>query len=102
MRQISLQSAELHQRPHEVFAWMRREQPVHRGRLGRRDVYFVARYADVEALLGGDRLVKDPAHSALGARGRRMIPLPSFLDRLMTSMITSDDPEHRRLRRLVS
>ncbi len=81
---------------------MRREQPVHRGRLGRRDVYFVARYADVEALLGGDRLVKDPAHSALGARGRRMIPLPSFLDRLMTSMITSDDPEHRRLRRLVS
>lgn len=102
MRPISLQSSELHQRPHEVFAWMRREQPVHRGRLGRRDVYFIARYADVEAVLGGDRLVKDPAHTALGARARRMIPLPSMLDRLMTSMITSDDPEHRRLRRLVS
>jgi cytochrome P450 PksS len=102
IKPVSLQSADLHERPHEIFAWMRREQPVHRGRLGRRDLYFVSRYADVEALLGGDQVVKDPAHSSLGPRARRMLEMPSFLDRLMTSMITSDDPEHRRLRRLVA
>lgn len=103
MNRISLNGSELHERAHEIFARMRREEPVHRGRLGwRTDVYFVTRYADVEALLGDDRLVKDPTHSTLGPRGRRMIRVPGFLEMLVRSMITSDDPEHRRLRRLVA
>lgn len=101
MNPIDLQSPALHERPHEIFARMRREDPVHRGRVGSTPVYLVARHADVEALLTDERLVKDPRNTALPG-ARRMIPLPAFLERTLTSMITSDDPTHRRLRRLVA
>ncbi len=98
-----LSSKELHNNAHEIFRKLRTEDPVHRGIFMRRDVYFVTRYDDVkEVLRSPERFVKDPANSSLGSAGRRALPIPKMAEPLMNSMITSDDPAHRRLRRLIS
>ena len=103
MNMPNLQSKEFHNNAHTLFAAMRRDQPVTQASFrSRGDVYLVTRYADVEELLQGDRLVKDPTNSTLGAKARRVIAPPKMLEGLMSSMLTSDDPEHRRLRKLVS
>ncbi len=98
-----LQSKTLHGDAHEIFRRLREEDPVHRGRLGSRDVYFLTRYEDVRTVLESRELVvKDPTHSALGSAGRRALPIPKIAASFMNSMITSDDPMHRRLRKLVA
>lgn len=103
MTPLKVQSPELHNNAHTHFARMRREEPVYRARYSsRRDVYLVTRYADVKELLKGDQLVKDPANSTLGRGAKRLIEPPKPLRSLMNGMLTSDDPEHRRLRKLVS
>lgn len=102
MKPLDLQSPELHNNAHAVFKRLRERGPVARARFNRRGVYLVTRYADVDALLAGDRLVKDPANTTLGPGAPRIIDLPGPLKKLMTSMISVDDPDHRRLRRLVA
>ena len=98
-----LGSKELHNDAHGLFKVMREQDPVHKGRFMRRDVYFVTRYDDVRHVLKSrDEFVKDPRNSALGSAGKRVIPVPSIAESFMNSMIMSDDPMHRRLRRLVA
>jgi cytochrome P450 PksS len=98
-----LRSKALHNDAHRVFATLRERDPVHKGSILGRDLYFVTRYDDVEAVLKArDRFVKDPTNTALGPAGRRTLPTPKIVASFMNSMITSDDPQHRRLRRLVS
>ena len=85
--------------PHRHYEQMRREAPIRIGAMSAlpgQDIYFLARYADCVAL-------------TTDARFRRVVPdgmqpaLPEALRLLaVDSMIVKDDPEHRRLRRLVS
>ncbi len=97
---IDVGSAAFMSDPHGHYAWMRREAPVYRGRLSYLrdlDVFYIARHADCLRVLRDPRLRRNP-----GGTGPP-VPLPPSLLLLTTgSMITQDDPEHRRLRRLVS
>lgn len=98
-----LRSKALHDHAHEVFRTLREQDPVHRGRIGRRELFFVTRYEDVKHVLESRELfVKDPTNTALGAAGQRALPMPKVAESFMNSMITSDDPMHRRLRKLVA
>jgi len=98
-----LRSQALHDDAHRIFSSMRERDPVHKGRLLGRDLFFVTRYEDVETVLKSpDLFVKDPKNTALGSAGRRALPTPKIVESFMNSMITSDDPMHRRLRRLVA
>ena len=73
--------------PHEVWAWMRREAPVHYDEVA--DVWGIARYDDVLAI------EKDPTtFSSKRAPRPHGQPLPM--------MISMDDPDHQRRRSLVN
>ena len=73
--------------PHEVWAWMRREAPVHYDEVA--DVWGIARYDDVLAI------EKDPkTFSSRRAPRPHGDPLPM--------MISMDDPGHQRRRSLVN
>ena len=82
--------------PHPALAAMRESGPVHRVdmRMGL-PVWMVTRYDDVLAALSDPRLSNDPHHASALTEAMR----GDFLSR---SMIGTDPPEHRRLRRLVS
>jgi cytochrome P450 len=81
------------------YEWLRREAPVYKGKLpylSDQDVYFLSRYDDCESLLTDPRFRRNVA-------GAPELPLPRAIRFLNTdNMILKDEPEHRRLRRLVS
>jgi cytochrome P450 len=86
--------------PPAHYAWLREHAPVHAGRISAltdQDVWLVSRYDDVKALLTDDRFLRAP-----GGESAMTAELPEHL-RLFTteSLIYKDDPEHRRLRKLV-
>jgi len=96
---VTIGSPEFFADPHRFYDRLRREAPVHRGRmpyLGDQDVYLLARYDDCVALTTDRRFRRI-------VEGAPPLPLPASL-RLLASdnMIMKDDPEHKRLRRLVS
>lgn len=92
-------SKEFNAAPAAHYDWLRREAPVYKGRLpyvSEQDVYFLSRYQDCVGMLTDPRF----RHSVEGAPP---LPFPKAIRFLTTdSMILKDDPEHRRLRRLVS
>lgn len=83
----------------EHYDWMRRNAPVYRGRLfglGDQDVYFVSRYQDCQDVITDPRIRRV-------VEGAEQLPLPKAFRMLTTdTMIYKDDPEHMRLRKLVS
>lgn len=107
MRPVILQSPDLHNNAHTIFKESRQARPVLRARRSARGragppIFIFTRYTDIDALLSGDQLVKDPANSTLGPGAPRLIDLPGPFKKLLTSILTVDDPDHRRLRRLVA
>ncbi|WP_426366731.1 cytochrome P450 family protein [Streptomyces sp. E-08] len=89
--------------PYPEYAWLRAEEPV-RQVLEGRGLYglLVTRYEDVRRLLSDPRMSKDPRNAPLdwqeAGKGR---PLEDRTG-LGTHLLTTDAPEHTRLRRLVS
>ena len=87
--------------PHPTFAAMRRDDPIYRqpGLDGKTPIWFVTRYADVDAMLRDRRFVRDAALALPPER----IPAASPLDRRLNQhMLNADGADHRRLRDLVS
>ncbi|MGW2376168.1 MULTISPECIES: cytochrome P450 family protein [Kitasatospora] len=87
--------------PYPFYARMRREDPVHRSAQG---IWYLTRYADVEAALGDLRLSNDRdrmthAYAALGGDLKAFSRLTDRLGRVMTN---TDPPDHGRLRRLAN
>ncbi|SON63558.1 Polyketide biosynthesis cytochrome P450 PksS [Mycobacterium simulans] len=88
---------------HRYYDWMRRNAPVYRGRLALRppdqEVYFVSRYQDCLDLVTDPRIrrVLD------GVAEDESSVVPNAI-RILTAgtMVYQDDPEHMRLRKLVS
>lgn len=102
MKRIDLSTPAFHRNAHAHFARMRETAPVYPAQISRwRQAYIVTRYADVDALLKGDDLVKDPDTIRDRPTGRRAVWLPEAIRALMNNMLTSDEPAHRRLRTLV-
>lgn len=96
---ITIGSPEFVTDPQAHFTWLRTNAPVYRGRIAavlEQDVWMVSRYADCKSLLTDDRFPRAPAGGpAIAAE------MPDHMQLLTDSMLYKDDPEHRRLRRLV-
>ncbi|MGJ7906658.1 cytochrome P450 family protein [Actinopolyspora sp. H202] len=98
---ISLGSAEFTADPPAHFAWLRANAPVYRGRVASwvdQDVWLLSRYEDCKALLTDERFPRSPEGGSAMTE-----EMPEHL-RLFTSasLLYTDDPEHRRLRKLVA
>jgi cytochrome P450 len=89
--------------PHPFYARLRAEAPVWRTTLrDRRTAWLVTRYEDVARVLKDDKFAKDKLN-ALDPEQRAKMPwVPGFLKPLERNMLDLDDPDHVRLRALVS
>ncbi|WP_328455498.1 cytochrome P450 [Streptomyces sp. NBC_00386] len=97
----ALLTPEARRDPYPYYARMRREDPVHRSAQG---IWYLTRYADVEAALSDLRLSNDRdrmtrAYSALGGDLKAFSRLTDRLGRVMSN---TDPPDHARLRRLAN
>ncbi|MGW2477706.1 cytochrome P450 [Streptomyces sp. NPDC001665] len=97
----ALLTPEARRDPYPLYARMRREDPVHRSAQG---VWYLTRYADVEAALGDLRLSNDRdrmtrAYTALGGDLKEFSRLTDRLGRVMSN---TDPPDHARLRKLAN
>jgi len=89
--------------PYPFYALLRAEAPVWRITLpDKRTAWLVTRYEDVAGVLKDARFAKDPLNAQdLEQRAERPW-VPGFLKPLEQNMLDLDDPDHRRLRSLVS
>lgn len=88
--------------PLSHYAWLRENAPVARTRLEygpvSQPIWVLSRYRDCRAMLTDPRLPRSPAGGSAMTAG-----LPEHLRLLSTeSLIMKDEPEHKRLRTLVS
>ncbi len=102
MSQLSLTSAAFHNDVRGVCARLPPRDADRHHKLDMiRRCYYVTRYADVERILSEGQVVKSP-RNAKDQRGRSTkLWMPATFRVIMSSMLTSDDPDHRRLRNLV-
>ncbi len=89
--------------PYPFYARLRAEAPVWRATLrDRRTAWLVTRYEDVTRVLKDDAFAKDKLN-AMDPEQRAKTPwVPGFLKPLERNMLDLDDPDHARLRALVS
>ncbi|WP_082119334.1 cytochrome P450 [Saccharothrix sp. ST-888] len=96
-----LNTPEARRDPYPFYARMRRESPVHRSAQG---IWYLTRYADVDAALGDFRLSndRDRMTRAYGTLGGDLKALGRLTDRLGRVMTNTDPPDHARLRKLAN
>jgi cytochrome P450 len=88
------------QDPYPMYARMRREHPVYRSSRG---IWYLTRYADVDAALRDVRLSKDRERMRRWYAQRNGTDAVGRLqERLGRSMLRADPPDHTRLRKPVS
>ena len=85
--------------PHVVLDRLRAAEPVHRDR--QFDRVFLSRYEDVRALTSDRSLAVDPRKSREGSFSRLVLGLDGA-STFEPSMLHLDDPDHKRMRGLVS
>jgi cytochrome P450 len=97
----AMTTPEHYQDPYPLYARMRREHPVYRGAQG---IWYLTRYADVDAALGDRRLSNDRERTAraFAARDEGMQCMSRLMRRLGRVVSNTDPPEHTRLRKLVT
>ena len=97
----AMATPEFLQDPYPVYARMRRERPVCCGADG---VWYVTRYADVEAAVRDLRFSndRDRTTESLAAQAGDLERLSRFTRRLGRVMTNTDPPDHTRLRALVN
>ncbi len=83
------------------FEELRENSPVHKGKFFVMNATFLSRYQDCADMLRDDRFIRNRS-VATGGGGRMPFPLPKSIALLANSMITEDNPAHRRLRLLVN
>jgi len=89
--------------PHPFYACLREESPVWRTTLpDKRTAWLVTRYEDVAGVLKDNSFAKDPLNAQDPEQRARGPWVPGFLKPLEKNMLDLDDPDHRRLRTLVS
>lgn len=82
------------------YKWLRENDPVHKGKMvSVMSAYFLTGYDDCVSMLKDSRFVRNRATATGG--GRMPFPMPKSVWLLLNSMISEDEPEHRRLRSLV-
>jgi cytochrome P450 PksS len=99
---VDLGSSQHHANPYPTYAWLREHAPVSTGRMPTfGTVRLVARYDDVLNGLKHPALSSDLSKRGGGTGRRPGRWTPRILQTLQNSMVTTDDPDHRRLRDLV-
>jgi cytochrome P450 PksS len=101
MRDVDLSMPAVRADPYPTYAQLRADAPVTTGRtpmLGR--VWLVTRYTDVLEGLKHPALSSDLRKMGNGT-SRLARWMPSVVNTLQDTMVTTDDPDHRRLRELV-
>ena len=89
--------------PYPFYARLRAEAPVWRATLrDRRTAWLVTRYEDVAGVLKDDTFAKDKLNAMDPEQRARTPWVPGFLRPLERNMLDLDDPDHARLRALVS
>ncbi len=97
----NLGSKDFNENKYEHFEWLRENEPVYKGKFFVLNGFFLSRYQDCADMLRDDRFVRNRS-TATGGGSRFPIPMPKSLNALVISMITEDNPGHRRLRLLVN
>ena len=86
--------------PHEYLDRLRAEDPVHRDdKLGR---LFLTRFEDVRAVVSNRALSVDPRKAPPESYLRRILAANEPIEAFEPSMLSLDDPDHKRIRGLVS
>ena len=99
---VDINSGLHHANPYPTYAWMRKHAPVATGRMRPfGQVWFLSRYTDVLEGLRHPALSSDLAKRRTPVERITSRWAPRILMTLQNSMVTSDDPHHRRLRELV-
>jgi cytochrome P450 PksS len=89
--------------PYPFYARLRAEAPVWRTTLpDKRAAWLVTRYEDVAGVLRDDTFAKDRLNAMDPEQLRKTPWVPGFLKPLERNMLDLDDPDHARLRALVS
>src|SRR5918999_5031908 len=89
--------------PYPFYARLRDEAPVWRTTLpDKRVAWLVTRYEDVAGVLRDDTFAKDRLNAMDPEQLRKTPWMPGFLKPLERNMLDLDDPDHARLRALVS
>jgi cytochrome P450 len=89
--------------PHPFYTRLREESPVWRTTLpDKRTAWLVTRYEDVAGVLKDKSFAKDPLNTQNPEQRSKGPWVPGILKPLERNMLDVDDPDHRRLRTLVS
>jgi cytochrome P450 len=96
---IDIMSQEFSDNKFDIYRWLHKNAPIYKAKASVLNVYIVARYDDCSTLLKDGRLIRNRS-SAMGKSFWSFL-IPRTVRLAMSSMINQDDPEHKRLRRLV-
>jgi len=99
---IDMQGPGFRADPYPYYQRMRRETPVYKVKIpgfGRGEAWVVSRYDDIVGALKDPRLSSDMMRLRAEGGGARWIPRAFRI--LAKTMVTTDDPDHARLRNLV-
>ncbi|HXK24962.1 MAG TPA: cytochrome P450 [Myxococcota bacterium] len=99
---IDLGSREFSDHQYDWYRFLLEHAPACRGKLSVLRVNLVARYDDCRTVLTDPRFLRNRGRAAGKGASPLPFPLPKSIAALARSMIIEDDPEHRRLRNLVS
>jgi cytochrome P450 len=98
--QLSALDPVFREHPHEYLDRLRIEDPVHRdAEVGR---LFLTRFEDVRAVVSNRSLSVDPRKAQPASYFRRILAANEQLEAFEPSMPQLDDPDHKRIRGLVS
>ena len=96
---LNLASQDFADHKYAYYEWMRENAPVYEGRISVMKMWFLTRYDDCVDMLRDPRFLRN--RSTVTGGSRLPFPLPRSISLLVKSMIQEDEPDHRRLRRLV-
>ncbi|MFN3980267.1 MAG: cytochrome P450 family protein [Caldilinea sp.] len=101
-----LYGADFKRNPHPTYAAMRKEHPVIRqpGLFENFHIWFVTRYADVQAVLTDNETFVLDAHMAFDPADPRLgmlVDLRPVMQLVNNNLLSKDGEDHRRLRNLV-
>ncbi|HRI70631.1 MAG TPA: cytochrome P450 [Polyangium sp.] len=96
---VDIGSQEFSENRFEIYRWLHENAPVHKGKASVLTMYLVSRYDDCATLLKDGRLIRNRSN-AMGKSWWSFL-IPKTVNLILSSMINQDDPQHKRLRRLV-
>ena len=98
---IKITSKHFSENKYAYYQWLRENEPVYYSKQYFMKACLLSRYEDCQALLKDPRFVRNRHTATGGSKLPFPVPLPKSVKALAESMITEDDPAHRRLKGLV-